>query len=185
MARKLLMKLIVLESWTIIIRILKKWLSSYDETFKPFRAAVSRESLSDAFCLYSLSKAVAARDCSSGLSLSSLFRPLAICPMAEEHWITGVKSSSSQKLITVKQWQKREWTKMGNSWNWLDLKKIQQSTKKMLQIETTWQFSCVWMYVFREREGAHQADTKKCSGVFASSQIYGGCIVFFCILKIF
>lgn len=55
----------------------------------------------------------------------------------------------------------------------------------MLQIETTWQFSCVWMYVFREREEAHQADTKKCSGVFASSQIYGGRIVFFCILKIF
>lgn len=97
------MKLIVLEGWTIIIRILKNWLSSYDVTFKPFRAAVSRESLSDAFCLYSLSKAVAARDCSSGLSLSSLFRPLAICPMAEEHWITGVKSSPSQKLITVKQ----------------------------------------------------------------------------------
>lgn len=66
---------------------LNNW--SYNETFKLFRAVVSRESLSGALCLKSLSKAVAARDCSSGLSLSSLFRPLVSCPMAAEHCMMG------------------------------------------------------------------------------------------------
>ena len=45
------------------------------------------------------------------------------------------------------------------------------------------------MHVFeeweRERERAHQADTKKRSGIFASSQLYGGGIVFFCSLNVF
>jgi len=65
---------------------LKKKGSSYDETFKLLKAEVSTESLSEALCLYSFSKAAVAKDCKSGLSLSSLFRPFESCAIADEHW---------------------------------------------------------------------------------------------------
>lgn len=84
--------------WARVMTIFDNW-GSYAETFKLLRAVLSRESLSGAICLYSLSKAVAARDCSSGLSLSSLFRPLESCPMAEEHCIMGGKGYPVRNLL--------------------------------------------------------------------------------------
>jgi hypothetical protein len=67
--------------------------TSYDETFKLLKAEVSTVSLPEALCLYSFSKAAVAKDCKSGQSLSSLFRPFENCAMADVHWITRIINS--------------------------------------------------------------------------------------------
>ena len=60
----------------------KKKGSSYDETFKLLKPEVNTQSLSEALCWYSFSKAAVAKDCKSGLQVDNSFK--------EAGWYSGI-----------------------------------------------------------------------------------------------
>jgi hypothetical protein len=66
----------------------KGW--SYDETFKLLKAEVSTESMSEALCLYSFSKAAVAKDCKSGLQVDNSFK--------EAGWYSGIGLNDQVEL---------------------------------------------------------------------------------------